>query len=394
MLELLLFVLLGILAGIAFGLVPGLHPNFLILLSPVLFALIPGENIIAFIVSMAVANSVSDFIPSILLGAPEEGTELSVSPGHRMLLEGHGYDAVKLAVAGSMLSVVALSFLFPAVVFLFPFIYRAFQPSLFFILVWISLYIIMTEDGSKKLLAAFCFLLSGIVGLSLHNFPLDGSVALFPVLSGLFGSSVLVMQFRQKVAHIPRQKPGEYVSRRLLVRSSLFGSVGGIFSGLLPGVGASQVASLATVDRNEKSFLVTLGALATANIIISIMSLWLISKSRSGVSVILSSFVDFGLGDVVLVLFVSLFACAVAAIATLKLSKIFLGFMESINYVMVSKVVFLVILASVLVFTGIFGLLLFVVCTALGVFAYLSKIKMSVLMAVLLLPTVIFYYPF
>ena len=394
MLELLLFVLLGILAGILFGLVPGLHPNFLVVLAPVLFVLVPGENLVAFIVSMAVANSISDFIPSILLGAPEEGTELSVSPGHRMMLEGRGYQAVKLAVTGGMLSVIVLCVLFPAVVLLFPLIYRILQPSLFFVLVWISFYMVLAEGRGKMLVAGFCFLFSGIIGVSLHSFPLDGSLSLFPVLSGLFGASILVMQFRQGDIRIQKQKPDEYVSRRLLTRSAFFGSIGGIFSGLLPGVGASQVASVATVDKNEKSFLVTLGALATANIVISIMSLWLINKSRSGVAGILGSAMEIAFSDVVLVLFVALFATAVAVLVTLKLSKLFLHFISSINYVLVSKAVFVIIVASVAAFTGIYGLLLFFVCASLGVFAYLSRIRMSVLMGVLLLPTVIFYFPF
>ncbi len=394
MLELLLFVLLGILVGILFGLVPGLHPNFLVVLSPVLFVLVPGENIVAFIVSMAVANSISDFIPSILLGAPEEGTELSVSPGHRMLLEGRGYQAVKLAVTGSMLSVVVLCVLFPAVVLLFPLIYHVLQPSLFFVLVWVSFYMVLTEARSKMLVAGLCFLLSGIIGLSLHSFPLDSSLALFPVLSGLFGAGIMIVQFRQRDVRIQKQKPEEYMSRRLLTRSALFGSIGGIFSGLLPGVGTSQVASVAAIDKNEKSFLVTLGALATANIIISIMSLWLISKSRSGVAGILGSAMDISFSDVVLVLFVALFAAAVAVLITLKLSKLFLSLIGSINYVLVSKAVFIVIVAAVAAFTGIYGVLLFAVCASIGVFAYLSGIRMSVLMGVLLLPTIFFYYPF
>ncbi|MBI4170620.1 MAG: tripartite tricarboxylate transporter permease [Candidatus Aenigmarchaeota archaeon] len=395
MLEFLLFALLGIFVGIVFGLVPGLHPNFLILLTPLLFSVSAApQNLICFVVAMAVSNAIVDFLPSILFGAPEEGTELSVNPGHRMLLEGRGYQAVKLAVTGGLLAVAVLAVLFPVIIIVFPLIYGFLQPALFFLLLGISLYMILTEEGAKKLLSGVCFLFAGVIGLSLQRLPLDSTVMLFPVLSGMFGASVLAMQFRKRGIIIGKQKPEEYISRRLIKRSVIFGSLGGIFSGLLPGVGTSQVASLATVDKNEKSFLLTLGALATSNIIISVISLWLIGKTRSGAAVIIDNFLSLSLPDVFLVLFVALFAGAVSALAALRLAKVFLHIIEKINYVIVSKIVFIAVFAMVIVFTGVYGLLLFAVCASLGIFAYLSKIKMSVMMAVLLVPTIIFYYPF
>ncbi len=395
MLELFLFVVLGIIVGILFGLIPGLHPNFLLLLSPLLFSISASpQNLIAFVMAMAVSNSISDFIPSILLGAPDEGTELSVNPGHRMLLSGQGYQAVKLAVVGGLFSVIIISILFPLVALLFPVVYAYLQPVLFFVLSLVSIYMILAEGGKGKIIALVCFLLAGAVGIYSRSIPIDASLLLFPILSGLFGGSILIMQFRKYDVRLEKQRPEEYVSGRLIKRSALFGAVGGIFSGLLPGVGASQMASVATVDKNEKSFLVTLGALAASNIIISVVALWLIGKARSGASVIIANFTALSFGDVLLVLSVALFAAAVASLITLKLAKIFLLLVERINYVLVSKAVFVIILAVVVVFTGVYGLFLFVVCTSLGIFAHTSKIRMSVLMGVLLLPTTVFYYPF
>ena len=395
MLELLLFALLGIAAGMAFGLIPGLHPNFLLLLSPLLFAFSGGPgNLVVFVTAMSVSNAVSDFIPSILFGAPEEGTELSVSPGHRMLLEGKGYEAVKLSVIGGLFSVVAVCLMFPLLFLLFPFVYGSLQPVMFFVLAIVSVYMVSSEEGGKKAIAALVFLLAGAVGVLMGSMPLDSSVALFPVLSGLFGGSVLLMQFRKKEVYIAKGRPESYTSGRILRRSVIFGSIGGIFAGLLPGVGTSQVASVAAVDKNRKSFLVTLGALSTANIVVSVIALWLIGRARSGASVIIGNYVSIGLNDVVLVLAVSLLAAAVSAVATLRLARLFLGAIERLNYVLISKVVFLVVAAAVVVFSGIYGLLLFAVSISLGLFAYTSGIRMSILMGVLLVPTILFYYPF
>jgi putative membrane protein len=388
--------LLGIAVGIIFGVIPGLHPNFLIIVAPLMLSFFSStENLIGFVVAMAVSNAISDFISSILFGAPEQGTELSVTPGHRMLLAGHGYQAVKLAVMGGLFSIVFVCVLFPAVAFIFPFIYKSISPFLFFVLIVVSLYMIFSERAPGKIIAAFiCFGLAGIVGISLNNLSLNPALSLFPVLSGLFASAVLIVQFRRKPVKIPRQKPDEYVSPRLVKRSVIFGSVGGIFSGLLPGVGTSQIASLATVDKNEKSFLVTIGAIGTSNIIISIISLWLIGKTRSGVALIISGFESIDFYDVVLVLFVALLAGAIAASLTLKLARIFLGIIEKADYSLISKFIFSVILLSVIITTGLAGVILFAVCSSIGIFAYMSGIKMSCLMGVLLLPTIIFYFPF
>ena len=118
MLEIILFVLLGAAAGIGFGLVPGLHPNAIIIFVPIIAASgIEPAPVIVFVAAMAAANSIADTIPSIMLGAPEAGSELSVLPGHRLLMSGYGYDAVKLTVIGSVgaavVCILLLSLLLP-----------------------------------------------------------------------------------------------------------------------------------------------------------------------------------------------------------------------------------------------------------------------------------------
>ena len=98
-LEVLFFILLGIVFGVLTGLIPGVHPNLIVLTIPILMALnLEPLVLLAFIVSLAVTNSITDFIPSILLGAPDSGNELSILPGHRLLMQGLGYQAVKLCL--------------------------------------------------------------------------------------------------------------------------------------------------------------------------------------------------------------------------------------------------------------------------------------------------------
>src|SRR3989338_572454 len=115
MLDLLVFLLLGFLLGMVTGLIPGIHPNTILVFVP-LVAFAGSVHLLVLIVSMSVANTIADFIPSILVGAPEEGKELSVLPGHVMLLSGCGYDAIKLCAVGALFSAVLCVLLFPAVI--------------------------------------------------------------------------------------------------------------------------------------------------------------------------------------------------------------------------------------------------------------------------------------
>ena len=391
--EILLFALLGILLGILFGLVPGIHPNLIVLSLPFLLVLnIEPLLLLSFIVAMGVTNSIVDFIPSVLLGAPDAGNELAILPGHRMLMQGNGYQAVKLTVIGGVGSVVVCSLLLPVLIFLVPFLFATFGNYIYILLIAIVLVMVLTERvNEKRIWALLCFFLAGIIGLLAGRLPIDNNLVLFPILSGMFGMSLLVLQIRNKTKIPEQKKKEELVSHNLINRSVLSGSLGGIGSGLLPGVGSSEIASLASVDKNDKSFLITIGALTTANIIISLLAMWLIGKTRSGIAVVVNQLMEIGFNEFLLIVFVSLIACGVGAVATLLLTRKILSVLGRINYSQVSLAVIFMLIILVFVFTSYYGLLLAITCCALGIFANLVKIKRGNLMGVLILPTILFY---
>ncbi len=116
--------LLGAGLGSLTGIAPGIHVNTLALVlaasAPAALPLleracmemgVPNEGapvlLVAVIVSAAVAHSFLDFLPSMFLGAPDEGTALSVLPGHRMLLQGQGLEAVMCSAYGSLVGAAA-----------------------------------------------------------------------------------------------------------------------------------------------------------------------------------------------------------------------------------------------------------------------------------------------
>lgn len=395
MIDILLFIFLGMIIGIFFGLIPGLHPNMIILLVPLLAQLnLPALPLIALIVSIGISNTFLDFIPSMLLGAAEAGKELAVMPAHRMLLQGNGYDAVKLAVIGGLGSIILVAAALPIIIFAVPGLYEAARPVTYALLIFIALLMVLSEKGlGKRLTAAACFIFAGLIGISSSQLPIDRTLVLFPVLSGLFGVSVLLFAANSKL-DIPKRGKEIRVSGRQQRRAVIFGSAGGIATGLLPGIGTSEIATLASVDKNEKSFITTLGAITVSNALLSILALWLIQKSRSGVAVVLEQTVSIGFNEFLFIVAVTLFVSGMSAVITLKAAKRTVVLLGRINYATISKAIIAVIVAMAIIFTGLYGLLLLITCTALGVFANLSGIRRSVLMGVLILPTILFYLPF
>src|SRR3989338_5575838 len=122
LLEIILFLFLGIMAGILTSLAPGVHINLvgaiLISLSASFFISLNPTYLVVFIVAMAITHSFVDFIPSIFVGAPDEGAELSVLPGHELLKQGRGYEAVMLTNYGSLAAIFILFLISLPLIFL------------------------------------------------------------------------------------------------------------------------------------------------------------------------------------------------------------------------------------------------------------------------------------
>ena len=102
MFELFAALFLGMAVGVITGLLPGLHPNTLIPFFLALPFTLDPVSAVVMLVSAGVTNTFVNFIPSILIGAPEADSVMSVLPGHRLLLEGRGYEAIKLSVIGGL----------------------------------------------------------------------------------------------------------------------------------------------------------------------------------------------------------------------------------------------------------------------------------------------------
>jgi putative membrane protein len=212
LLQFFVSILAGILAGTFTGLVPGIHINLvgavLIGLSATIFSGVNSLYLAIFITSMAITHTFVDFIPSIFLGCPDTETELSILPGHELLKEGRGYEAVMLTIYGGIAAIFLLPFLAFPLSFLFSRIYDLIVSKMFWILLVTFSILIFSEK--RKIAALFVFLTSGIFGLCVLN--LEISEPLLPMLTGLFGSSILLLSIKNKT-QIPEQKISSQVKK-------------------------------------------------------------------------------------------------------------------------------------------------------------------------------------
>src|SRR3989339_407033 len=201
--QLLLSIFIGVGAGVITGLTPGIHINLvsalLVGFSGYLLGITSGVSLAVFIIAMGITHTFLDAIPSIFLGAPDEDMVMGVLPGHKLLLEGKGYEAVKLTVIGSLLSLIGTLFL---VIIMLPFVpsmYNFLQPYLGYLMIIVVVHMILKEKKIDKILwASFVFFISGVLGIIVLGLP-NLSQPLLPMLSGLFGISTLITSLWQNV---------------------------------------------------------------------------------------------------------------------------------------------------------------------------------------------------
>jgi len=340
-LEFLIAALLGIIAGIFTGLIPGVHINLvsilLVSVSAYLLDFVSLPSLGVFIISMAIAHTFLNVLPAIFLGAPDADTALGVLPGHKLLLQGMGYEAVKLTVLGSLLSLIMAIILIPLFIVIVPKIYETLQPYIGFILLGVAIYMVLIEKGLDKKFWAFAvFLMAGILGIIDLTLP-NLKQPLFPMLSGLFGISMLIVSLSNKV-EIPKQRITDVIKIPKFenFRALVAGTFSGSFVSFFPGLGPAQAAILGSQIMGRLStysFLILIGAIDTVNMAVSLVSLYAIDKARNGaVLAIREILTTIDLNTLILFLSVILLVGGIATFLTLYLTKFFAKLIEKLNY--------------------------------------------------------------
>ncbi|WP_406657602.1 tripartite tricarboxylate transporter permease [Methanolobus sp. ZRKC2] len=434
-------VLAGYSLGVFSGLVPGIHTNnfalILLAFSPALSEHgIPVFYVAVMILSNSVAHTFHDVIPAIFLGAPSDDMALAVLPGHTLLLEGRGAEAIRLSALGSAGSVAFAMVIALPLSMLFKTAYSLIQSYLAWILIFIVVIMILTEKGEYvpgqgslvqwkfKFYALLIFLISGFLGVLAFNteymikpiFSLGEPSILLPLLSGLFGSSQLIISLMSSPV-VPAQLDHRLeLGRKSIFRGIFVGGLSGSLVAWLPGISSSVATVFARLFiRQEpkkeleicgqhadeklfldpaKEFIVSVSGVNTCNAIFALVALAVIGKSRNGAMVV----VDGLLGGVELdAPSMLLFFCAVSLTAIFSyFSTIYVGDkihtkLSDINYPLLCYAVIAILSLIVLFFTGIFGLVIFAISTSVGMLAPFLKVRKSNSMGVILLPVILYF---
>lgn len=399
--EIVLMFFVGVMAGVVTGLFPGVHINLVaagllaLASSAVLFDVEPLV-LVVFVVAMAVTHTFIDFIPSVFLGAPEEDSFLAVLPGHELLMEGKGFEAVVMTLYGGLVALpVVLIFSFLFVNFL-PGVYDFIRIVLPYILIFVSLYLVFTEE--EWVLSGVVFIFAGFLGMFVFNLPVEEP--LLPLLSGLFGVSSLVVSLRSKVK-IPKQKIGDWrkmkLGRKEFWRFGIAGAIAAPLCSFLPGIGSGHAAIIGSelsgsLRKNRRGFLFLVGMINTVVMSLSFVTIFAIGRTRTGAAVAVERLLgEMSVWDLVLVMGVVFFAGALALVIGLQLARIFSQKINKVDYRNLSFVVIVLLFFVNLFLTNLLGMLVLVTASALGVFCIQSRVRRIQLMGALLVPTILFY---
>lgn len=334
-LEILASFSLGLLIGTIAGLIPGLHVNNMIPIVLGLTFFFDPLSASIILIAASVSQVFIGFIPSTLLGAPEEETALSALPGHRLMLQGRAYEAIKLTVIGSLGAMILSILLLPIIAPFIKSIYTFIRPHLSYLLSIVAAYMILSGGTiKKKAYGAVVFILSGLLGLiSLDGF---GSIMLFPLLTGLFGMPLLIDSIRTKTK-LPESMTFEEspLTKKQLASSIGIGSIAGILVGLLPGVGSSQAAIISQSllkgkeGDADRQFLVSIAGVNMSDMIYSVLALWLLGNPRSGVAVAIGNLMEVGPNEVLIFITAIVAAAGISAYLA-KVSKTY--FTDNASY--------------------------------------------------------------
>ncbi|MFC1722847.1 tripartite tricarboxylate transporter permease [Nanoarchaeota archaeon] len=397
--QILVAIALGLVCGIITGLIPGIHVNLIsvlaLTLSPIILTYTSPIALCCFIISLAITHSFLDSIPSIYLGAPDADQALNVLPGHRLLHQGQGHNAILYTLIGSLGSLILALILFPFIIPLMKTLHPYIKNYIGYALIAIMSYMILKEPTVKKKLSSFLlFTLAGILGLIVLNLP-SLSQPLFPLLSGLFGLSILITSLLQK-STIPKQSPHPLTISKKNTTKAITASTGmGITAAFLPGFGSSQAAIIATqlVGKiGDEGFLTLVGGINTANMLVSIATAYTLSKARNGAIVVVNQLIEtITTQNLLIFLSLALIVGGTATLIAIPLSKKFANIITRFSYTKIITSIIIFITLLTIIFDTWIGLLILTTSTAIGLLATNLGVGKNHLMGCLIIPVILFF---
>ncbi len=396
LIEIFISILIGIILGILTGLAPGIHINLvsaiILVSSEKLLKYFPALYIATSLISMAITHTFLDIIPSTFLGVADADNALTILPSHKLLLEGRATESIKLALIGSFLGLIFTILATPLIIEATSKVYPLIKSYIPYILIGIS-FLIMKKSKNKKL-ALTIFTLAGTLGIVVFSLK-TLQQPLFPLLSGLFGISGLILSIKNKIK-IPEQIRDLKIkiSNLKLAKNIISAIISSLLTSFLPGLTSSHttaVASTITEIEDEKDYIIINNSINTISMFMSIIALYSIEKARNGVIVTLSNIITINKIHLVYFTAVTLVTAFIAILLTLNLEKVFSRLIPKINYKVLASSIILIIFILTIFISGPLGILVIITSTLVGIFCLLTEIERIHMMGTLILPIILYF---
>lgn len=390
-----LAVFIGIILGLITGLTPGIHINLIaaiiVAYSSYLLKLTDPISISIIITSMTITHTVSDIIPSTLLGIPDSENLTMLLPAHKLTIEGKTKLAIYYGLIGSAIGIITTTLLSPLIIILIKIIYEKIKNHIGVLLIIISVFVII--KSKNKLYSLIFFITTGIIGILSFNIKTIDQ-PLLPLLSGIFGLSVLILGIKNKII-IPEQKEVKInLTKKELIKYSTTTTIASFLTNFLPGLTSSYTALLSnkiSKVKNQDHYILLSNAANSSAIIISFIALFSIDKARSGAVATIKFFLnEFNIINLILLISITLITLGISTLLAIKLTNKIIKYVNKIDYKKISISVIFLIILLVIIMTKLEGLIILIITTSLGILAENLKIEKIALTGCLVLPVILY----
>ncbi len=387
------FVAGGIALGTASGLTPGLHANNFALLLAAFAGLLPGppRYVGAAMLAAGVTHTFLDVVPALALGVPDPAMAATALPGHRLVLQGRGREALRLSAVGSALAVAFAVVLALPVTAAMERAYPTIRTHLSLVLGAVVIGLVATEHTTRARVGATLALgASGALGLSTLDLPANGVLPsggmLAPLFAGLFGAPILVEALGGSGVP-PQADPTVVPSRRTVAAVAFVGTAAGAIVGYLPGISSAIAATgalIALPTRGPRAFVVATSGVNTANTIFALFALVALGTPRTGVLVALD---ETGVPIELPLLLASIgIAASTAFFLVLVVGDRYLAAVGAVDNTRLSLSVLALLCLLVFLLTGLRGVGVFVASALVGLIPARFGARRATCMGVLLVP--------
>lgn len=382
--------IIGFICAIFIGLIgaiPSTHINNIL---PLILTTIRDPIISTIIIiSSSIVFCFTSFIPNALFFVPIESNFISLMPSQRFYNNGNSYFAIYLASVGALYGFV---FGLPILI-LFIFVLQYLQYVINFLtpLILISTLFLLIISV-KNILGYFTIFFSGTLGIIVLNSNINIINPLFVIIAGLFGLSTIYISFESKTNNVKQNVLLFPVEKIKLFYIGIIGTILSIFVTLFPGLGSGIATyfGVKTIKLDDEGYILLNGAINLLVVVMSFFAAIYLGKGRTGSSVYfldIAKTTDFFSPFVLF--FIVVLSIGIGFTLTLFISKIIIEKTQNINTKKLSYFAVFFLLASVILFSNIAGVIAFLTGTLIGILTIKSNNPRILMLSSIIIPVLI-----